>query len=377
MARRPSATECARPTERIVGLDCARAIAIIGVLVSHSTLPFGELSFPAIKAHGALGVDLFFALSGWLIGGQLFNQLNRGTLSVTGFWRRRWLRTVPAYAAWLAINLVADEFLLNRPDQPFPWRYLLYVQNLWTRHPPFFGEAWSLAVEEWFYLLTPLALAAFSVRLKPIRSMAAAIALLALIPIVARVTASSLPPVDAKFILEQCVVFRLDAIAFGVAAVVLERTGRFDSPTVRRRLVWLGCLLLAARFSTTVFPDFESTEPIMENRWIQAWSTVLGPAGAALLLPSLSRIRALPWPRVQRAATFIALISYSIYLSNGLLLQGFGGVARRFDLPMSPVLVAWLMVTLTVSWLSYRWIEQPFIRLYRRPVKLGPVPAAN
>ncbi|HGO4389025.1 TPA: acyltransferase family protein, partial [Klebsiella quasipneumoniae subsp. similipneumoniae] len=141
-------------------LDFCRASAIILVLLSHGryfllpSLP--QLNF--FKFGGFLGVELFFVLSGFLIGKILLEKIDNSTSPtdwVMGFWCRRWLRTYPSYLLFLCVNLI---LLSNiRPDLfPNTIKYLTFTQGLLTPHPTFFGEAWSLAVEEIFYFLTPV-----------------------------------------------------------------------------------------------------------------------------------------------------------------------------------------------------------------------------
>lgn len=145
-------------TDRVWGLDFARAAAIALVLLAHGSV-FTVGTWPwtsALRVGGLHGVEVFFALSGFLIGGILYRSHAAGALSIPTFWRRRWLRTIPAYLVFFLLNLgfmrsVGIEIQVD-------WRYFIYLQNLNWPHPEFFPEAWSLAVEEWFYLLTPLLL---------------------------------------------------------------------------------------------------------------------------------------------------------------------------------------------------------------------------
>jgi len=96
---------------RIFGLDVIRTIAILLVLLSHSTLLLfpenNHISLTAIRFFGTIGVDLFFVLSGYLIGGLLLRQIRNGKTAFKNFmyfWIRRWFRTLPNYILILAFN---------------------------------------------------------------------------------------------------------------------------------------------------------------------------------------------------------------------------------------------------------------------------------
>lgn len=139
----------------IRSMDTLRAVAIMSVVLAHTVLSYGAPSYLAPLQFGGTGVDLFFVLSGWLLGGQLFKELTReGGVNVRRFWYRRWMRTMPAYYSVLLIISVQN-FITN-PDFQFPWEHIIFVQNY--SHPlSFFSVSWSLAVEEQFYLfIAPL-----------------------------------------------------------------------------------------------------------------------------------------------------------------------------------------------------------------------------
>ncbi len=114
--------------------------------------------FSSSGAYGWMGVDLFFVLSGYLIGGQLFQSLAKGNpLQLKFFFLRRALRTFPLFFVVLAIYVFFPS--LREPSSlPALWKYFTFTQNIGLDRGATgaFSHAWSLCVEEQFYLLLPL-----------------------------------------------------------------------------------------------------------------------------------------------------------------------------------------------------------------------------
>lgn len=142
--------------ERKSGLDLLRAIAILWVMPFHSYLA-GYMGGGVLRWSGWMGVDLFFALSGFLIGSQVFNALvSRGGTDFVDFYLRRGFRTLPAYFVVLGIY-VAWPSMREEPGMMPLWQFLTYTLNLFIDpNRGAFSHAWSLCVEEQFYLLFPL-----------------------------------------------------------------------------------------------------------------------------------------------------------------------------------------------------------------------------
>lgn len=139
-------------TTRNGSLDLLRALAIAAVLACHLANGFARgTPLVAATSVGGRGVDLFFVLSGFLLGSQLFREREKtGTVNVRRFWVRRWLRTLPAYYAVLFATFA--QFVVKGTPERIDWRYLVFVQN-YLDPPPFLGVTWSLCVEEHFYLI--------------------------------------------------------------------------------------------------------------------------------------------------------------------------------------------------------------------------------
>lgn len=92
--------------QRSFVLDCFSALAIMLVFTGHTILSFGSPAALAPLQFGGTGVDLFFVLSGWLIGNQILIEQNRfGNIDIPRFWIRRWMRTLPAYYTILLLTV--------------------------------------------------------------------------------------------------------------------------------------------------------------------------------------------------------------------------------------------------------------------------------
>lgn len=161
------AEQAALPTpprnEKLYGLDHLRTLAIVLVFLFH----YGRL-FPhpewtnTISKFGWTGVDLFFVLSGYLIASQLFAHIaKQGEVPLKAFFLKRFFRIVPAYLFVVALYFCFP-FVHEREALAPLWKYLTFTQNpgLDLRAQGTFSHAWSLCIEEQFYLVLPLVLAA-------------------------------------------------------------------------------------------------------------------------------------------------------------------------------------------------------------------------
>src|SRR5437660_4206587 len=144
--------------ERQPGLDLLRALAVIVVVIYHAAL-FGFKLPGRVDRFGWIGVDLFFVLSGYLIGGQLLAPLARDQpIKLGRFFTRRALRIMPAYFVVLAVYFLLPSWR-EYPEMSQPlWKFLLSVQNIALHGSTAFSHGWSLAVEDQFSLLLPLLL---------------------------------------------------------------------------------------------------------------------------------------------------------------------------------------------------------------------------
>ena len=149
--------------EKLYGLDHLRTLAIALVFFFHYP---GVADMPQwawkIIDFGWVGVDLFFVLSGFLIARQLFSELKTtNTISLKHFFIKRFFRIIPVYLFVVAIYFLIPVFR-ERESLPALWRFLTFTQNIGLNpsNNGTFSHAWSLCIEEQFYLVFPLLIAA-------------------------------------------------------------------------------------------------------------------------------------------------------------------------------------------------------------------------
>ena len=158
-----------RPSFHEPVVDGVRAIAVLWVLLFHAwffqnpkwtnghMIPLYESVFenPMFLwlVQGGLGVDMFFVISGFLIGAIILKEINRSDgMNMRRFYARRFLRLVPVYV----VAMMAAIFFLDGSNAENAWANLLYVNNFLSIDDQFMGWCWSLAIEEQFYLVAPL-----------------------------------------------------------------------------------------------------------------------------------------------------------------------------------------------------------------------------
>jgi peptidoglycan/LPS O-acetylase OafA/YrhL len=328
-------------------LGCHARDRLFGI---HGILPVARIN--AILVHGALGVDVFFALSGFLITRKLLEEYQRnGAIDLRDFYWRRFFRIFPAAWTYLAaVFLGALAGLITLAPHELQ-SCLLFWRNYDEKLGWYTGQFWSLMVEEHFYLLWPAVL----VLLAPRRARLAAalsavtIALWRNWPEAMRFMASLLP----NSIPEHRTDTRLDsllwacvaAIAFPLLSKLLLRM-RFGhlAPIFFASLLVLSGVLKEGGVAT-IIQSF--LRPVLIPLMIV--STVVFPRGPIGRLLELSSMR------------FVGKISYSLYLWQQPFLvlddSAVAGLTLWQHSPLAPVgLVACAMA-------SYYCIERPMIRL--------------
>jgi len=342
---------------RNAGLDLVRAIAVLMVMVSHWANNmgywYGVTAPRQVFSLGAIGVDLFFALSGFLIGRILLTMIDRGPTwgSLGVFLIRRWLRTLPLYWIWLAVIAV-----LWPPAAGYRevWMTALLLQNFAWPMPAdyFFSVSWSLTVEEWFYIGFGVTLLSTAMIFGRRHALWPALLLFLGVPLALRIFV----PAYASWSngLWQTVVYRLDGIAYGILLAQLWRRNGwlFRHPTFS---LALGLCLIFGDWAGVLLPQ-------------RLWPTltdIIKIVGAVLCLPAAMRLRTIPswqgWIIARLSAQ-----SYALYLMHETILVDLaqGLYFRRvIDRPLAVIIA--VVLPFVLSWLSFSYFEKPL--LARRP----------
>lgn len=363
---------------RIFGLDLMRSLAIVCVLHSHTakfvSSPAGTQT--ALHFFGMVGVELFFVLSGFLIGAILIRVVEspegltpRATLM---FWIRRWLRTLPnyylAYFAFICVILwVTKVNILHFPDYQ---RLFYFMENMTGPPPVLYTIAWSLAVEEWFYLCFPLLI--FGCLLLPngLRRNAVPIAAVLVLgfSLALRAYAGWGPHGDWASVFRKLVPMRVDAIAMGVLAAWMSR--RWSGQWRRWRWWAIG---IAICILAGIWLDYFSHDMYRGKSATYFACTLfltLQSLGMALLLPFFSSLRFARPNALSGIVSFVAGISYSLYLYHvtvmAVLAHYPGNAVRSWG--------AWALAwgaSIAVSAVVYYLFERPFTRLRERIGRRG------
>ena len=243
----PASERRAATSSRNINLDALRGIAILLVLGRHLQY------FPLWTKAGWAGVDLFFVLSGFLISGLLFQEWKvRGAIDFKPFYIRRAFKIYPAFYLLLLITVLVDLARPGIPSHPVTWKAMLaeafFVQNYF---PGIWGQTWSLAVEEHFYIALPIVLWLLYRRRRahadPFRALPSIFMAVATIEIVLRIATTwhlTTAATELRYMAPSHL--RIDALLFGVLLSYYRhfQPEKFDE--LRRGIASLFVIALAA-----------------------------------------------------------------------------------------------------------------------------------
>jgi peptidoglycan/LPS O-acetylase OafA/YrhL len=328
------------------------------------------MGFPLpAEAHrfGWIGVDLFFVLSGYLIGGQLLAPLVRGERFNLGrFFARRALRILPAYFFILAIYVLLPSWR-EYPEMFPPWKFLLSVQNIGLRGGTAFSHAWSLAVEDQFYLLLPLVLLCL-VRWRRAALIVPCVLVLGGLALRWFLARQNLTDTGVSFRGFQTWIYyatwtRLDPLVFGVGLAAIEkfRPGWWQRLLNLAPWFWLPALGL-------IVSGFWIEEPGVITVTTCVWQFPLLALGMAALLVCAVSPR-LPFRRIAiPGVAFIASIAYSAYLVQKLVIHFVAQflATQNISLTSFPAIVGVQLCVYAAATVLFLAVERPFLRLRHR-----------
>lgn len=343
-------------SRRNFGLDILRAIAITLVLVIHLITNFSHKDIGVFWYLAYLGVDIFFVLSGFLIGNILISSIDPSTGSFTffmlkRFFIRRWLRTVPLYYILLFMNFIVGYSLLHNVER-FDFRFLLWLQNFNKYPPHFFGEAWSLSIEEWFYFLFPLGLFV-SLRLNSFKRKYPLNLLVYTVIFLVVGCGLRFCILDLSQGYNKVVVSRLDAIGYGVLFAILDNfflKHFFKS-------YYKVCGITGGILTVIAILTFLSKR-IVGSLYL-LYYPLIG-IGLSLIIIYMKQIPLSKISALNRAISTVSKISYSLYLNNLIVIY----LVRSYVLigPVSQFLLSFVLI-LALSAFTYNVVEMRFIGL--------------
>lgn len=356
-----------------------RAIAILLVLFSHTSLlmyPETESTIlTIIRFFGAIGVDIFFVLSGFLIGGILLKQIQKGETKgkhMGYFLVRRWLRTLPNYYLILIVNVCLIYFLHRSSLEGIP-PFFLFLQNFGSGQMDFFTESWSLSIEEFAYIIGPALLMLFffmfgkaSKKRLFLWVVLVIILFVSLLRLYFHLNETIPDYTYWSQNLRKVVIFRIDSIYYGFIAAYLANTWQKTWRKNRFPMALLGAILF---FGMHMIIFLFDVLPENASFFYNLLYLPLVSISIAFFLPVLAT-----WKDtnvLRNPITWISVISYSLYLVNYsivlLTMENFIDVTTMTLLYRILIALLFWVISICLSYALYRWFERPMMNLRDKP----------
>lgn len=352
---------------RNYGLDVLRSIAVLGVLTSHSLLILHISS--SVSFLGLLGVELFFILSGFLIGRILIKLLNecrnlppkQKIIKLRYFWIRRWFRTLPMYYLMLIVNILIWIYyngIENLQQLNFIWKNFIFLQN-YDQIASFFifPESWSLSVEEWFYIVVPIVLLVLSITKQKAYKH---ILLIIIITFVARwlyVDFYGAENIAYDYNIRRNIFLRMDSLAIGILIAYLY----MESPTIFFKLATVKSFIAGLMGIVIVIAYMKRITVLPAEYWGNMYKIAFPCISVSFGL-ILCYMYNLKVKHKFGGVIWLSKISYSVYLIHYPIMSWVGTNTIEISLKYRLLICAlvWMIVML-LSYLTYTYYEYPLM----------------
>lgn len=344
---------------RTIELDFLRGIAIIAVMGYHfHTVATGFRVIPIIQypfTHfGREGVNLFFTLSGFLVGGLLLRQYaSTGVIDARRFIVRRIFKIWPAYYVLIAFHMVAG----RHPLSTFAVQNLTHLQNYLGTS---ISQTWSLAVEEHFYLLLPALLLLFARWKLRANAILAMLGLICLAVLIGRSIVVVNGGLDAAFFQTQ---YRIDSLLAGVMLAAVY----WMKPELYRRLAQKKGMLLAIVGFLVAWLAFATRHDSLDE---SIGYTIQSAGYVALIVLMLEHTGAMARIWLFRAIAWVGVYSYGIYLWHSIAFAPADILIAKTSALGLPALVIWALalafqiaIAISAGYITTRLVEFPFLLL--------------
>lgn len=328
----------------------------------------GEYSFLISFFSGLLGVELFFVLSGVLIGKLLIEVFDSKEVqkNLKIFIIRRWFRTLPLYFIMLIIYWAGNKYVdsIENADVAL-WKYFLFIQNFFHVQPTFFGVSWSLSIEEWFYILFPFTLLLIKKikrNLSTKRIFLIGVFIFLFYFLSMRLLAFTHYHFTFYEGVRKIAFLRLDAIAVGVGMAGAFHFYQKKIFSHKYALLWIGILVITFN-QYLIFKNHYSNLYYFNTFYY----SVLG-MGLVFIFPFFIEIKCSN-AIVSKIITYISNASYSLYLQHWLVFKLLELNYFSF-IPGVIKFILFFILSFVMAGFSYAYIEKPIMkyrnRVYRK-----------
>jgi peptidoglycan/LPS O-acetylase OafA/YrhL len=352
--------------KRIFGLDLMRCCAVLMAIFFHGLYYYNSV-LPKLPSYFYFimmwAIVIFFVLSGFIIGSMIINMYLKGESfsfrNVFSFWKRRWIRTLPAYYLMLCVNIAFLQ-LPGFRGEGFSWLYFVFMQNFAWRPPTFFPETWSLAIEEWFYLLLPVTLALLVLLLAKRYDKKRIILVLIIVSIIIFTAFRFVYVVqtnpDFDWGLRKIVLYQLDGLIYGVLAAWVFRFYGEHFKRAKAKYFILGTASICIWY---IIYRLAPANPYIKIFWFTFTSF-----GFSAMIPYMYYFNITARP-LKAIITHTALLSYSCSLIYLTMIQQISLILYMPDSYFTGTVnfVGYTVIVLLLSTLMYNFFERPVLLL--------------